>query len=356
MSHSDNAKPVAGGAPPGDTVTLKRLVDVLLFVGPSGCGKSTIINQLQQEWPDLFEFSVSHTTRAPRHGEVNGKHYHFVSFEEFQNLINTGAMIEYSRLSSSSAASSTSTASAAKPGTAQSAGNMYGTSKSSLHKVLNDNRVVLMDTDLLGAINIRRYCAHVVVDSKPVTVARKEKRSSTASTTATTTVARPSSVTTTTTTPPAVPQVAFNAAAGSSKSAKGRFVEVLPDATAAAQPPVVWQVPRLDISSVNLKCHSQLPATPPISAMPHASRLVRCMVIFIAPPSMAALEERLRERKSETEASFRMRMELNVKWMRWAQENQSFFDYYIVNDDLQKCYERVKKIVRAEVLAVASSL
>jgi guanylate kinase len=317
---SQPATTSTAAAPAAGTVTVKRLVDVLLFVGPSGCGKSTIITQLQQEWPQLFEFSVSHTTRAPRQGEVDGKHYHFVSFDEFQALISAGAMVEYSRLSSSSSTSPGETGS--KP-----VGNMYGTSKEALHKVLDDNRVVLMDTDLLGAINIRRYCAHVVVDSRPVTVTRCPKADST--------TADP---------------------AAAKKSDNGRYVEVLPESTENSQPAVNWQVPRLDVSSGHLKCHSQLPTVPPVSSMPHASRLVRCMVIFIAPPSMQELEERLRERKSETVESLRMRMDLNKRWMKWAQENKNFFDHYIVNDNLQTCYARVRRIVRREVLAVSSSL
>ncbi|KPI88590.1 guanylate kinase-like protein [Leptomonas seymouri] len=326
MSSSHNGSAAAAvsaaAASSSTTITSKRLVDVLLFVGPSGCGKSTIITQILREWPDLFGFSVSHTTRAPRRGEVDGKHYHFASFEEFQVLINSGAMIEYSRLSSFSSSSGGSKD--------KNVGSMYGTSKESLHKVLNDNKVVLMDTDLLGAINIRRYCAHVVVDSKPITVPRKEKQTATAA--------------------------AAAVDSTSSVAAEGRYVEVLPATTAAAQPAVAWQVPRLDVPAVQLKCHDQLPAVPPVSSMPNTSRLLRCMVIFIAPPNMQVLEERLRERKSETDESFRMRMELNLRWMRWAEENKHFFDYYIVNDNLKLCYERVKRIVKDEVLAIKSSL
>lgn len=327
---------VTASSPSGNTVTLKRLVDVLLFVGPSGCGKSTIINQLQKEWPHLFEFSVSHTTRTPRKGEKNGQHYHFVSFDEFQSLINAGAMIEYSRLSSSASTTSSSSSAATNSSGASGAprGNMYGTSKKSLHTVLNKNKVVLMDTDLLGAINIRRYCAHVVVDSTPVTMQRREKRATTA----------------------AEPVAPLPPAAQDAAATRARNVKVLPPTTAAAQPAVAWQVPKLDVAAAPLKCHAELPPVPPVSAMPHVSRLVRCMVIFIAPPSMQILEERLRERKSETTESFRMRMSLNVKWMRWAQENQQFFDYYIVNDNLQQCYARVKRIVSQEVLPVASAL
>ncbi|KPA80186.1 guanylate kinase-like protein [Leptomonas pyrrhocoris] len=319
----------SGAAVRNGTVTMKRLVDVLLFVGPSGCGKTTIITQLQQEWPDLFEFSVSHTTRAPRNGEVDGTHYHFVSLEDFKALVNAGAMIEYSRLSSPASSSPSQETAGSK-----SVGNVYGTSKKALHTVLSNNKVVLMDTDLLGAIHMRRYCAHVVVDARPVMTSRAK----TQATKATTTTAASA--------PVAAPPVAVNR----------RYVEVLPATITADRPDVVWRVPRLDVSAVQLKHYTALPAVPPALSMPNANRLMRCMVIFIAPPSMQVLEERLRERNSETEESFRMRMELNMQWMQWAQKNENFFDYYIVNDNLQLCYERVRKIVVEEVLAMTSSL
>ncbi|KAK7199942.1 guanylate kinase-like protein [Novymonas esmeraldas] len=306
-----------------NTVTLKRLVDVLLFVGPSGCGKSTVIHRLQHEWPALFEFSVSHTTRSPRRGEVDGQHYHFVSMEGFQQLIDAGAMVEYSRLSShavspglsSSSTSSSSTSSTAglvPPSTAAPhtpAGNLYGTSKTALHTVLGRNRVVLMDTDLLGAINIRRYCEHEVVDSRPVTVSR---------------------------TPPSV--------------APSDSAAALTLAPSRLAPQPLDHEHAVSSAGVSASCDATL------ASSPVDTRTLRCMIIFIAPPSMEVLERRLRERKSETEASLQLRMKVNRRWMQWAKENQSFFDHYIVNDDLALCYAQVKHIVRMEVLKLESSL
>ncbi|TPP42213.1 Guanylate kinase family protein [Leishmania donovani] len=259
------------------TVALRRLVDMLLFVGPSGSGKSTVIRRLQRDWPTLFEFSVSHTTRCPRRGEVHGQHYYFVTMEEFQQLVDAGHMIEYSRLCMPETSSST-------PPLSKPVGNLYGTSKKALHTVLARNRVVLMDTDLLGAINIRRYCSREVVSTRPVTNEH------------------------------------------------------------AADP-----------TTANPSKDSMLPSSP-FYAAPVVTRTLRCMIIFIAPPSMQVLEQRLRERKTETEASIQLRMKVNRQWMQWAKENQSFFDHYIVNDNLDLCYAKVREIVRAEVLMVDSTL
>ncbi|TPP48347.1 Guanylate kinase family protein [Leishmania donovani] len=257
------------------TVALRRLVDMLLFVGPSGSGKSTVIRRLQRDWPTLFEFSVSHTTRCPRRGEVHGQHYYFVTMEEFQQLVDAGHMIEYSRLCMPETSSST-------PPLSKPVGNLYGTSKKALHTVLARNRVVLMDTDLLGAINIRRYCSREVVSTRPNEHAA-------------------------------------------------------------------------DPTTANPSKDSMLPSSP-FYAAPVVTRTLRCMIIFIAPPSMQVLEQRLRERKTETEASIQLRMKVNRQWMQWAKENQSFFDHYIVNDNLDLCYAKVREIVRAEVLMVDSTL
>jgi len=62
------------------------------FAGPSGVGKGTLIEKLKKEFPDAFGFSVSHTTRAPREGEVNGIHYNFAEKETMQKEIAAGTV------------------------------------------------------------------------------------------------------------------------------------------------------------------------------------------------------------------------------------------------------------------------
>ena len=54
-----------------------------MVTAPSGAGKSTLVNALLAKEPDLL-LSISHTTRDPRPGEVNGREYHFLSVTEFE--------------------------------------------------------------------------------------------------------------------------------------------------------------------------------------------------------------------------------------------------------------------------------
>lgn len=60
---------------------------VLVIVGPSGVGKGTLITKIREEFPDKFAFKISHTTRNKRDGEIDGKHYYFISREEFETVI-----------------------------------------------------------------------------------------------------------------------------------------------------------------------------------------------------------------------------------------------------------------------------
>jgi guanylate kinase len=80
-----------GEGPDSPRVTRGR---VLVLSGPSAVGKSTVVQQLREQVPDLH-FSVSATTRAPRPGEVDGRDYHFVTGERFQQLIENGELLEW---------------------------------------------------------------------------------------------------------------------------------------------------------------------------------------------------------------------------------------------------------------------
>lgn len=70
---------------------------VVVLSGPSAVGKSTVVRCLRDRIPDLH-FSVSATTRAPRPGEVDGVDYRFVTVEQFQNLIDTGELLEWAEI------------------------------------------------------------------------------------------------------------------------------------------------------------------------------------------------------------------------------------------------------------------
>jgi guanylate kinase len=67
----------------------------VVIAGPSGVGKGALITRLLATYPDAFGFSVSHTTRGPRPGEVNGQHYHFVAKEDFEAALAENAFVEY---------------------------------------------------------------------------------------------------------------------------------------------------------------------------------------------------------------------------------------------------------------------
>lgn len=99
----------------------------VVIAGPSGVGKGTLINSLHRRHPGLFTKCISHTTRSPRTGEVDGHDYHFVSCDDFTNFIHQDAFIEHTEFS----------------------GNLYGTSKAALEKHAN-GQVLLLDIDVNG--------------------------------------------------------------------------------------------------------------------------------------------------------------------------------------------------------------
>ena len=67
---------------------------LVVFSGPSGAGKGTILKRYFEDDPPAV-LSVSATTRAPRPGEVDGVHYHFISRAEFEQLIANDGVLEY---------------------------------------------------------------------------------------------------------------------------------------------------------------------------------------------------------------------------------------------------------------------
>ncbi|NJO67311.1 MAG: guanylate kinase, partial [Leptolyngbyaceae cyanobacterium RM1_405_57] len=71
-----------------------RLGKLIVFTGPSGVGKGTLLRSLLRRHPELY-FSISVTTRAPRPGEVDGKHYYFVTRPQFEQMVATGELLEW---------------------------------------------------------------------------------------------------------------------------------------------------------------------------------------------------------------------------------------------------------------------
>jgi guanylate kinase len=104
---------------------------VFVVTGPSGVGKGTIIRALRERHPDLG-LSVSATTRAPREGETDGEHYHFLTPEEFDRRVAAGEFVEHAAYS----------------------GNQYGTLRSELEKNAANGGVIL-EIELQGARQVR---------------------------------------------------------------------------------------------------------------------------------------------------------------------------------------------------------
>lgn len=99
---------------------------------PSGTGKTTVCRELVRRDPGL-EFSVSHTTRPQREGEVDGRDYYFVPRETFEGLVREGAFVEW----------------------AEYGGNLYGTSFASLDRPLEAGRDLLLEIEVQGAAQLR---------------------------------------------------------------------------------------------------------------------------------------------------------------------------------------------------------
>ncbi|KAF2673712.1 guanylate kinase [Microthyrium microscopicum] len=100
----------------------------IVISGPSGSGKSTITNRLIAAYPDRFMFSVSHTTRRPRSGEVPGQHYYFLTRDQFDKLIAEGGFIEHAEFS----------------------GNKYGTSYMAVQAAQDAGKTCILDIEMEG--------------------------------------------------------------------------------------------------------------------------------------------------------------------------------------------------------------
>lgn len=106
-----------------------------LFVisAPSGAGKTTLLRGVMSSLVKL-KFSVSHTTRNPREGEVDGVDYHFVSKDTFQQMIATNMFLEHAEVHN----------------------NFYGTSHASIEQDLEDGIDVILEIDVQGAAILRK--------------------------------------------------------------------------------------------------------------------------------------------------------------------------------------------------------
>ena len=178
---------------------------ILILVSPSGGGKSTMTKRLLRDFDEL-KFSVSATTREPRKGEQEGVHYHYLTEDVFKEKAKNNEFLEWEEFYN---------------------GTMYGTLRSVVENELNKGYFILLDIDVLGALNVK---------------------------------------------------------------------ELYGD---------------------------------------------KALTLFIQPPSLKVLKERLIARGTETEVSLETRLERAAKEMKYAPK----FDTIVINDDLETAYSQIKETV-----------
>lgn len=114
---------------------MKKICRSVVVCGPSGVGKGTLISRLLGEYPNRIGLSVSHTSRSPRDGEIDGFHYHFVTREQLENDIRSGPVpyLEYASVHS----------------------NLYGTRQDAVDSIHQQNKLCLLDLDTNGVKSVK---------------------------------------------------------------------------------------------------------------------------------------------------------------------------------------------------------
>lgn len=107
---------------------------IIIITAPSGSGKTSITHHLMKTFPQL-SFSVSAATRAPRGSEQNGVDYYFITENEFRHKIQENAFAEWEMVYE---------------------GKYYGTLKSELERIWNNQQVPVLDIDVKGAIHVKQ--------------------------------------------------------------------------------------------------------------------------------------------------------------------------------------------------------
>ena len=128
---------------------------IVVISGFSGAGKGTIVGRLMEKYSDKYSLSISATTRQPRPGEEHGKHYFFISKEEFEQMIEQNDLLEH----------------------AQYVQNYYGTPKSFVMQHLNAGVNVVLEIEMQGALKVKkRFPESLLVFITPPTAQELEDR------------------------------------------------------------------------------------------------------------------------------------------------------------------------------------
>lgn len=132
--------------------------NLYVIAAPSGAGKSSLVNALMAQ-DELLQLSISHTTRAPRGQERNGREYFFVSLDEFEAMVQADAFVEWALVH----------------------GQRYGTSKKAIEDRIAHGADIILEIDFQGAVQIKRIYPNAVTvfilpPSREELRARLEKR------------------------------------------------------------------------------------------------------------------------------------------------------------------------------------
>jgi guanylate kinase len=132
--------------------------NLYVIAAPSGAGKSSLVNALMAQ-DERLQLSISHTTRAPRGQERNGREYFFVSLDEFEAMVQADAFVEWALVH----------------------GQRYGTSKKAIEDRIAHGADIILEIDFQGAVQIKRIYPDAVTvfilpPSREELRARLEKR------------------------------------------------------------------------------------------------------------------------------------------------------------------------------------
>uniref|UniRef100_A0A672ZXZ2 Leucine-rich repeats and guanylate kinase domain containing n=1 Tax=Sphaeramia orbicularis TaxID=375764 RepID=A0A672ZXZ2_9TELE len=106
---------------------------MLVLTGPQCCGKRELAHRLCQEFCEYFAYGICHTTRGPYFGEENGTDYHFVTEEDFQNMIHMGKFIQ----------------------TVQYGGHSYGLTRDAIEDVAKEGLACCVHMELEGVLSLK---------------------------------------------------------------------------------------------------------------------------------------------------------------------------------------------------------